>query len=231
MAATPKTCSASNCNDLAVCKGYCGKHYMRVKRNGHTEKVKIATVAPCSVSNCSNMAHSKGYCHSHYQRAKRYGDPLGGKTGRGALASWLKQHANYTGDDCLFWPYSITRKGYAACIRVNGKQTSASRYMCSLVSGPPPTVSHQAAHSCGNGHLGCLNPKHLRWATPKDNTLDKNEHGTMGRGESHGCAKLTESDVRFIRRAPQSGYSLAKRYGVSKTTISQIRLRKTWRHI
>lgn len=33
--------------------------------------------------------------------------------------------------------------------------------MCELVYGKPPMPKHQAAHNCGKGNLGCINPKHL----------------------------------------------------------------------
>jgi hypothetical protein len=51
------------------------------------------------------------------------------------------------------------------------------------------------------------------------------------RGELDGNAKLTEADVLAIRASSDSGPVLARRFGVSRTTISEIRLRKTWQHI
>jgi len=51
------------------------------------------------------------------------------------------------------------------------------------------------------------------------------------KGEAHGEAKLSEADVTEIRSCSSSGVELARRFGVTATTISHIRLRKTWRHI
>lgn len=53
-------------------------------------------------------------------------------------------------------------------------------------------------------------------------------------GADHHLAKLSENDIRSIRKA--SGpwgiqTKLARRYGVSKTTISAIVARRTWKHI
>jgi len=53
-------------------------------------------------------------------------------------------------------------------------------------------------------------------------------------GEKNGCAKLTEDDVREIRRRYAGGETqaaLGREYGVGQTTISWIVNRKHWRHI
>ena len=54
------------------------------------------------------------------------------------------------------------------------------------------------------------------------------------RGERHGRAKLTAARVRAIRAAYKRGATtreLAEDYGVCQTSICQVLLRKTWRHI
>jgi hypothetical protein len=57
----------------------------------------------------------------------------------------------------------------------------------------------------------------------------------MPRGERHGRAKLTEDDVRAIRRRHAAGgisqQSLADEYGVKQTVVSQIIRRKRWAHV
>jgi 5-methylcytosine-specific restriction endonuclease McrA len=52
-------------------------------------------------------------------------------------------------------------------------------------------------------------------------------------GEAHGAAKLTEADVRAIRRRRPAELlsALATEYGVTETTISDIARRRTWRHV
>ena len=60
-------------------------------------------------------------------------------------------------------------------------------------------------------------------------------------GDRNHQAKLTESDVLEIRQRyeeliisntkTQSQHMLARRYGVKRPTISDIVLRKTWKHI
>jgi hypothetical protein len=54
------------------------------------------------------------------------------------------------------------------------------------------------------------------------------------RGVTHGRAKLTENDVREIRRLSANGStrkSLGERFGVSSTNITYIVTRKLWPHI
>ena len=50
-------------------------------------------------------------------------------------------------------------------------------------------------------------------------------------GEQHYAAKLTVEAVRAIRASSESIYVTAKRYGVSKSTVSLIRRRETWKHV
>lgn len=71
----------------------------------------------------------------------------------------------------------------------------------------------------------------LRWDTPRNNYLDTIKHGTQTRGERHGCSKLTEDEVRFIRSSAIRRSEIAKMFGVYVSTISKIRAKKTWGHI
>jgi len=102
--------------------------------------------------------------------------------------------------------------------------------MCILAHGEPPTPAHQASHSCGKGHEGCVSPRHLRWATASENEADKIDHGTVRRGSSINTAKLTEADVRQIRELYDSvgRAALARRYGILPTTVWQVATRRSW---
>jgi hypothetical protein len=51
------------------------------------------------------------------------------------------------------------------------------------------------------------------------------------RGETHGGSPLTADDVRAIRKSPPENRRLARQYGVSTSTIWQIRSRRKWVHI
>ena len=132
----------------------------------------------------------------------------------------------HVGDDCLIWPYSTT-KGYAQ-IRINGRMALVHRLSCEFLNGPSPTPEHEAAHGCGN--KACVNPRHLRWATPAENSADRVLHGTHPSGELNPRAKITKAAAIEIRslRGSEKQVSLAKRFGISQQTVSQIQSGRLW---
>lgn len=152
------------------------------------------------------------------------------KTPRGEPMRFVMGRAlPYEGDDCLCWPYSRNNQGYPE-IRIEGKTRLASRYICALAHGDPPTEKHHAAHSCGNGHLGCVNPSHLRWATVSENLMDRVSHGTSNRGSQHPLAKLTEEQVREIigLRGKLYRREIAAAFGISARTVECIHTGRSW---
>lgn len=146
----------------------------------------------------------------------------------GATEAFLRAHVGYQGDDCLLWPYAKNAAGYGWA-NVGGRQATASNWMCRLAHGEPFMLWNHAAHSCHNP--ACVNPKHLRWATHRENMADKELAGTVNRGERNGKTRLTVADVLAIRFAPPNLAELAARYGVSKRCISHIRGGLRWQHV
>lgn len=120
--------------------------------------------------------------------------------GKGKGINWIRAHASHKEYACLIWPYSRNRqKGYGN-FGFEGEMHYAHRFMCELVHGTPPTPGHQAAHSCGNGHLGCVNPRHLFWRTNSENQYERRWHGRRNRETKNGArTKLTPQQVEFIR--------------------------------
>lgn len=131
-------------------------------------------------------------------------------------------------DECVIWPYGRDGNGYGRLTLRDGLSQFVHRRICELKYGPPPTAQHQAAHNCGKGHEGCVNWRHLRWATRKENEADKELHGTRRYGELHQAAKLTSADVAFIRMSSESQAALSRKLGVSHSTISLIKSGKRW---
>jgi hypothetical protein len=85
-----------------------------------------------------------------------------------------------------------------------------------------------------DGNLLNNQAHNLRWGTQEENEADKILHGTAPRGENHGAVKLTEKQVKEIRSAPDRwgiNQELASRYGVARSTISNIRTGRNWRHL
>lgn len=154
------------------------------------------------------------------------------RPGQGEPLAWIESHVNFDGDECLFWPFARSH-GYGA-VTVEGKRMPAPRHMCQCVNGPPPSPEHAAAHSCGRGREGCMNPRHLRWATPVENEADKVIHGTHLQGERHPSAKLDDHTVLRIREQMLAGRrnkDVARLFGVSHSTINLAVKGKNWRSL
>lgn len=187
----------------------------------------------CSVAGCTRSMerHSiRGYCSAHYQRLRTHGDPLSGLAFKGDHLKWIQDHLNHDEDDCLIWPFGRDSRGYARVSSKPGESGLAHVRMCEAVHGPRPGPKHESCHSCGNGRGGCVNPKHLRWDTRAGNQADRRIHGTMIRGRDIYTAKLTEDDVRSIRRmlGTMPKCKIAEIFGVVTTTVGDIERRTTW---
>jgi len=147
---------------------------------------------------------------------------------KGATEAFLRANVDCCSDQCLSWPFARNSRGYGLAV-IGGVQRSASRWMCILAWGDPPSETHEAAHNCGNSW--CVNPTHLRWDTPVGNQADRFAHGTHNRGERNGKTHLSAEEIRFIRAAPANLALLGERFGVSRGCISKIRSRQRWGHI
>ena len=184
----------------------------------------------CSIDGCNKPVIARGWCASHYRRWEAHGDPLAGRTFVGEPERFLELAVSHSGDGCLVWPFARNRNGYGN-ILLDGWFQTVSRVVCERVNGPPPSEDYQAAHSCGNGHMGCVSGVHLRWASPKENQADMKEHGTVLAGSKNPRAKLNEKDVSEIRSlmGRVSQQRIAEKFGVSQELISRIKLGKAWR--
>jgi len=147
-------------------------------------------ITVCSIEGCEHPAQTRGWCAKHYHRWQRHGDAL--HTERGKPQEWIRSHANYAGDECLKWPFATSGTGYGA-LSWNGQIITANRAMCIEAHGEPPLQGMDSAHSCGNGHLGCVNPNHLRWATRSENIEDAFKHGRRVRAKKLWLSGIGEA--------------------------------------
>lgn len=149
------------------------------------------------------------------------------KAKRGEALAFVQSAAEYQGDDCLEWPFGMP--GDRGIVRIDGRTKTAARAVLEVVAGDPPTLSHECAHLpvvCHN--LRCVNPRHLRWATPAENQADRLADGTHGGGRN---SPLTVDDVLAIRADDRPHVEIERDYPVTASTISRIKNRETWRHI
>ncbi|MBB4348004.1 helix-turn-helix domain-containing protein [Aliirhizobium cellulosilyticum] len=152
---------------------------------------------------------------------------MAGNASRGEMIKYIRDVVLACDqDECLIWPFSLGR----GMLMVDGKRVNAARYVCTMAHGEPRNSNMQAAHSCGNGHKSCVNKRHIRWATPRENSLDKIGHGTHLSGENVGTAKLSDRDIvaiRWLRQKSVSRADLATAFGVSYQHIARIELMET----
>ena len=86
-------------------------------------------------------------------------------------------------------------------------------------------------HSCDNPP--CCNPAHLSVGTIADNVADMVAKGRQNapRGERHRDAKLNSELVRYIRTTTEPVRSIAKRLGVHRATIYNVKNGSTWTEV
>lgn len=131
-------------------------------------------------------------------------------------------------ESCWLWTGSKNTHGYGQ-FRLQNKVNRAHRISW-LLAGHTIPEDHLIRHKCRNRH--CVNPEHLETGTYVDNELDKLRDGTDNRGEKSSRHKLTEDQVRGIRaRHTESKTILGQEFGVDRTTIYDIILRKRWKHL
>jgi hypothetical protein len=137
------------------------------------------------------------------------------------------------GGRCWVWLGRVRYDGYGV-IDVDREETGAHRVSYALFVGPVP-ASLAVLHRCDNRR--CVNPGHLFLGTNTDNSFDMVAKDRQAKGEGVGTSKLTEQQVREARRLyhfRQRGsgtHALARRFGVSQSTIWAAINGMQWRHV
>ncbi len=126
-------------------------------------------------------------------------------------------------DGCWLWTGNTDRRGYGI-LSVPGKKYNqkAHRVAYELTHGDFQK-DLLVCHECDKP--GCINPKCLWLGTGMDNMVDRDRKGR------HGRAKITIKQVHGIRSSTEDALILAKKYGISRTSVYAIRNGVVWKNI
>ena len=125
---------------------------------------------------------------------------------------------------CWLWLGTTTYQGYGQ-LRIRGASVRAHRFAFELYHGSIPDglfVLHKCDVPC------CVNPDHLYLGTPADNARDAVKRNRTRRGILARSARLTEAEVREIRKIVVPVKIIAAKYDVTENTIRAIKTRQTW---
>lgn len=194
----------------------------------------------CEWNNCGRPVFAAKLCSTHYERKRTTGTCEDGPRARRSLHERLWAKIEKRGpSDCWEWTARERVSGYGKLGRGgrSGAGVLAHRAVWEEINGPiPKDGSYHGKviiHTCDNRL--CCNPAHLRLGTQAENVKDMDEKGRRGwdgpKGETHHKAKLSNDDVRAIRKAEGSYPQIAKQYGVSSKMIGYIKRGQSWKHV
>lgn len=151
---------------------------------------------------------------------------------------------------CWVWKASSIRENGHGAFGIGRGVFIASRVSWSIQNGPIPD-GFQTLHRCDNPP--CVNPLHLFLGNTFDNMRDmvkkrRNRASVCPetydlhpsrpinpeRGEDRHNAKMTDQNVRNLRRDKAAGLSItlaAARYGIATSTVKRICSRRAWKHV
>ena len=139
------------------------------------------------------------------------------------------------GPGCWTWLGGLNKPDGYGQILVDGRHKLAHQ-VAWCIAHPEETIPPRQCvlHRCDNPQ--CVNQEHLFLGTHADNMHDMFDKGRRepARGEQHGHARLTTTDVLAIRSSNAQGTSmhrLAKEFGVARSTIQSVVRRNTWTHV
>lgn len=138
--------------------------------------------------------------------------------------------------ECWMWTGSRDGCGYGKAYH-DGKPRLAHRLAYSYAHGRFPAKGLVVRHRCDVP--SCVNPDHLELGTQADNIhdMDRRERRGALKGESNKWAKLTDDDVRAIRKMYVRGSSdygqpaIARLFGLTQGTVGKVITRRSWSHV
>jgi len=235
-------CKIDGCDGRHSAKGYCQSHYQKLTLYGDPNFVSKKKIDPgCKIEDCNGGHKAKGFCIKHYCRYLTHGDPT--MVSKTRVRKFIPVKDKFESKfvkgsetECWEWMGTKDKDGYGD-FNVNSgpnknEKAKAHRLSYKLYNGKFDE-SLMVCHSCDNP--GCVNFNHLFLGTAQDNATDMVNKNRSMRGENNNNAKLSEIDIRDIKRALKTKgvkrMDLAKKYGVNPMTITRIKTKESWKHL
>lgn len=196
--------------------------------------------APCPDRGCNEPPVIRGMCKPHYDYWIRNTPAArrAASTARKGVAPTPAEKRFWQnvekGDGCWLWTGARNQSGYGV-IRVDNERRAygAHSYSLELATGQRCPEGMYACHHCDN--KPCVNPAHLYYGTPKQNTADAVARGRLQVGSANYRARLTEAQVLDIRQRYASGAAntiqLASEFDIAKSAIQGICSGNSWKHV
>lgn len=153
---------------------------------------------------------------------------MGGKKGTN-LERFERHYSRGKKNDCWEWQRSKNESGYGIFYYPPRNMVQAHIVAWELYKGSRRGL--QVLHKCDNP--ACVNLNHLQLGTHQENMRQRDERGRRAPpiGVKNGRAKVTEKQVRAIRKDKRPPRFLAREYPIPYSTIQKIRQRVTWKHV
>lgn len=184
----------------------------------------------CKIKGCGAPVYVQraALCSRHYNRLLRTGTTDDGPKPRAPshVRFWAKVDRRGP-NDCWPWVGNSWTYGYGSfgLPGRRGGKIQSNRMAWILENGEIPE-GMVVRHKCHN--RACCNPKHLELGARADNVEDMWKRAASA---PRGNARISEDDVREIRRKEQSRKELADRFGVTVAHIKAIQLRRCWKRV
>jgi hypothetical protein len=237
-------CLFNGCGRASHGGGLCKAHYAQRLRGHLLCPLRVVVPLPdaCTFPGCGRRAHAAGLCGRH-RLQQRAGVALHPVTKavvpRGLSPSdqfWLRVDKNgptvrHELGPCWVWMGRPDKDGYGTTkIGVHGRiPRRAHRQSWLFTHGEDLPSDVLVCHRCDNPP--CVRPDHLFKGTQKDNVADRD---AKGRTPRNGLRKLSDEDVREIRRLRGDGMRIAhisKRFSIAKGSIANVVYGKSYRDV